>query len=93
VAQIAAAKRLQEDDFRRWEAERREPFADVPDLGAELRPRIDRLNGELVAALAVIQPRLLDANTRGWLRQRAAAILKDDGITDAIRYTAIGPLE
>lgn len=92
VAQFEAAKRLQEDDFRRWEAERQEPFAAVLDLATELRPKIDRLNGELLAALAALRPRLRDAEVRARLRQRAEAVLSDDSITDAIRETAIGPL-
>lgn len=92
TAQFEAAKRLQEDDFRRWQTERPPPFTDVPDLATELRPRIDRLNGELLTALAVVRPLLRDANARAKLQQKAATILTDSGITDDIRATAIAPL-
>jgi chorismate mutase len=58
AAQIEAAKLVQRADFRRWEAEPRGPDAEAPDLVGVLRPRIDALNRDLLAALAQAVPRL-----------------------------------
>ena len=89
-AQFDAAKQVQADCFRRWEAARQPPFPDAPDLTRDLRPQIDRLNGELLAALPAV--RLQDPAARGRLQQRAAVVVQGDGITAAVRDTAVAPL-
>ena len=87
TAQFAAAKQIQGAAFRRWGAEGRGPFADAPDLATELRPRIDRLNARLIAALAGVRP-----GTAAAVRRAAGRVLVGPGITPAVRATAIGPL-
>ena len=91
-AQMEAAKQLQQADFDQWQAAQHGPFADVPDLATELRPRIDALSDDLLTALATVRPFLDDAATRNLVQQRAAVILTGDGITDGIRAAAIEPL-
>ena len=82
-AQVDASKILQDDNFRRWEAERQRPFADVADLKRELRPRIDALNAKLLAALAKVRPRL--RGREAMIKRLAARALVGDGITSAVR--------
>ena len=87
TAQFDAAKQIQADDFRRWKAEGRGPFADAPDLATELRPRIDELNTALIAALSRVS-----TDTATDFRRRADRVMVGPGITSAVRATAIGPL-
>lgn len=63
-AQIEAAKTLQRDYFARWEAAGAGPFAAVPDLTLELRPRLDALTPRLLQALADNQAMLRDSARR-----------------------------
>lgn len=91
AAQIKASRMLQEVDFARWKSERQGLFADVPDLIAELRPKIDRLNQSLLAALAAAQPCLDSEEGHEFLRQER--ILTGDGITVRIGALAREPLE
>ena len=92
-AQIEAAKLVQRADFRRWEAEHRGPDPDAPDLAKVLRPRIDALNRDLLAALARAMPRLQGGGAaEARIRVRADEILAGDGIDDAVRAEAIRPL-
>jgi chorismate mutase-like protein len=51
-AQIEASKTVQHELFDGWEAFRRGPFPDAPDLARVTRPRIDRINAALLHALA-----------------------------------------
>jgi chorismate mutase len=53
--QIEAAKEVQRADFDRWTEEKRGRFDRARDL-ADLRKEIDRVNGELLAALAEVAP-------------------------------------
>jgi hypothetical protein len=51
-AQIEASKIVQHELFDDWEASKRGPFPDAPDLASVTRPRIDRINADLMRALA-----------------------------------------
>lgn len=51
-SQITAAKLVQEQLFKEWKARQQQPFPDAPDLEREVRPKIDDLNRQLLAALA-----------------------------------------
>jgi chorismate mutase len=92
-AQFAAAKQVQEDDFRRWEANRAVTFPDVPDLITQLRPRIDAINDQMLAALATVGPFLDDPKVQRYLAQQNREILRGDGITEPIRDSATEPLK
>ncbi|MFC5475610.1 gamma subclass chorismate mutase AroQ [Paraherbaspirillum soli] len=63
-AQIEAAKVIQREHFARWEKAGMGSFADVPDLGAEIRPRLDALTSQLLRELAVAWPALADPAQR-----------------------------
>jgi chorismate mutase-like protein len=90
AAQIEASKFMQRDDFRRWEAERRGPFADAPDLKRDLRPRIDALNSKLLATLVKARPVLRDREAI--IRRLAVKALAGEGITAEVRDRAVRPL-
>src|SRR5581483_11020824 len=92
AAQIKAARLVQQQLVDRWKAENHAPFENVPNLATETRPRIDKLNSDMLIALAELQPRLTDPATRDAIRQRAAAILIGDPIDNAIRAAAVEPL-
>jgi chorismate mutase len=90
AAQIEASKLMQRDDFRRWEAEKRGPFADAPDLKRDLRPRIDALNSKLLTTLAKARPVLRSAEPI--VRRLAVKVLEGEGITPEVRDSAVRPL-
>ena len=52
AAQIEASKVVQRELFARWQAAGQGPFAEVVDLGTQIRPRLDQLNPSLLAAWA-----------------------------------------
>jgi chorismate mutase len=92
-AQIEAAKLVQRADFRRWVADRRGPAGEAPDLAGVLRPRIDALNRDLLAALSLAMPRLQgDGGAAARIRRRAEELLAGDEIDPAARAEAIRPL-
>jgi chorismate mutase len=93
AAQIEAAKLVQRADFARWEADHQAPEGEAPDLARVLRPRIDSLNRDLLAALAEARPlpgKGAEAARR--IRGRADEILAGDGIDGPVRDAAIRPL-
>lgn len=91
-AQIEAAKLLQQADFDDWQTKGQGRFADVPDLGKELRPRIDALGAELLGVLAKVQAARAAPGWQQALAKRAAVMLTSPGITPAIRAAALAPL-
>jgi chorismate mutase-like protein len=89
-AQLQAARLVQQGDFDRWKVNKQKPFADARSL-AELRRRIDQLNGELSDALAEVRPWLSGPAVQQALPQRAEEILTGHGLA-GVRETAIAPL-
>lgn len=93
AAQIEAAKLVQRADLARWEADHRAPEGEPPDLARVLRPRIDALNRDLLAALVDVGSRPgADAGNARRIRARADEILAGDGIGADARSAAIRPL-
>jgi chorismate mutase len=90
AAQIEAAKVLQQADFDRWAAEGRGPFPDAPDLKQTLRPAIDRVSRELLAALAAALAAAPHAPPPEAVRRAADRHL--GGLPDAARSAAVAPL-
>jgi chorismate mutase len=88
--QIEAAKIIQRADFSRWEADGRSPDGESPDLAGVLRPRIDGLNRDLLAALA--EARGQQKATSAQVRARARELLGGEGINAEAREAAIRPL-
>ena len=52
TAQIESAKLVQQQLFDEWTARQQPPFEDAPSLEKEIRPQIDKLNQQLLSALA-----------------------------------------
>ena len=91
-AQIEAGKLVQQADWQRWEAEGQKDFKDAPDLKTELRPKIDRLSEQLLAAFAAVLPQLAEPAARGRISHRAEQILTGEGIDAGVRATALADL-
>lgn len=89
--QFDAGKLVQRDLHRQWTVVHRPPFADPPDLAREVRPVLDRLTPELLAALARLDGRWCDPAVKGALDELAPAILGAD-YAPAVRDKAIGAL-
>jgi chorismate mutase len=90
AAQMEAARLIQEADFERWKANKQGHFAETTSL-VVLRQRIDKLNGELIDALAALRPWLSEQTVQQALPQRAEEILTGNGVA-GVRETAIAPL-
>jgi chorismate mutase len=91
TAQMEAGKLVQQADFDRWRTDRPDPEKAGPDL-ATLRARIDRLDIQLLDALAEVGPLPLPTDRREALEQRAAVILDGAGIDEGVRARALRPL-
>jgi chorismate mutase len=91
TAQIEAAKLIQQTEFDRWKAEKRERVRSDIDLPT-LRRRIDRLNAELLVALAEAAPSLSQPRIQKSLARRAEEVLSGAGIDQAVRQAAVAPL-
>jgi serine protease Do len=90
-AQLGASKQLQESFFEQW----RKDSAAVKvsaDLQKDLRPKIDQITNDLLAALARLEPHLDKPAVQQLLRDRAPVLVSGDGITDAVRSQALAPL-
>jgi chorismate mutase-like protein len=88
AAQIAAARQLQEADFRYWPTVAPRPFTDTQDL-TTLRERIDDLNQELLVTLAKVRPQLGNADIAQQIPTWARKYISAERITDDIRATAL----
>jgi chorismate mutase len=76
--QFDAGKIVQRDLHRQWKLEQRAPFANPPHLAREVRPVLDRLTPELLAALATLKGRWCDPAVAGALDELAPEILGAD---------------
>jgi chorismate mutase len=73
-AQFDAGKLVQRRLHAQWRAQQRGPFSPAPDLAREVRPVLDRLTPQLIAALQTLEPMLqrpdadarLAAAAEGW---------------------------
>ena len=97
VAQIEAGKQVQETLFARWTVAGQGRFADAPDLAKEVRPKLDAIGRELIAAMVVAEPVLNSPDSDedeilGLIQLRAKKLLAGDAIDDKVRETALVPL-
>jgi chorismate mutase len=93
--QIEANKAVQHALHAEWTAKRQPPFASVADLGAEVRPLLDRLTPALVRTLAEALPILQQRGGRGLLEAQTRLVLaKAPGTPgrEAALRTAVAPL-
>lgn len=91
-AQFEASKVVQTDLHDAWRADQRGPFESAPDLGADIRPALDRLTPQLVEALAAFQTIEPGAAPLAYLRARSPVLVRDDADGRA-RAEAVAPLE
>ncbi|MCI1004508.1 MULTISPECIES: gamma subclass chorismate mutase AroQ [unclassified Herbaspirillum] len=90
--QFEAGKIVQRDLHRQWRVEQRPPFTNPPDLALQVRPVLDRLTPDLLAALArlnghwcepavqrdlaELEPEILGADYAPAVRARATEALR-----------------
>ncbi|GAA2348151.1 hypothetical protein GCM10010246_39260 [Streptomyces cuspidosporus] len=85
--QIEANKLVQRDLFRRWDADPAQAPTERPDL-AKVRLEINRINGELVRAIADSAGARAERSCAGWLTA-AAAHTRHDRRLDALHTAAL----
>ena len=90
AAQMKAARLVQQADFDQWRAEGRDKFDGTATL-AELRQRIDGLNGELLEALEAVAPLLEGPKSQEALPGLAEEYIGGEGLAE-VREAAIAPL-
>ncbi len=89
-SQFDAGKLLQHKLHAQWRAQQRAPFAEAPELGHSVRPLLDRLTPQLLAALGAAQPLLGRPDTAAYLRQAAA--MPPSALDDEAWASALQPL-
>ena len=91
VAQIAAARRVQQDCFERWKSSPPDNSEPILDLQTELRPQIERLTAELIESLVRLEPHRNTAEFRGAFPSRTNSLITREAVSDEIRHLAIAP--
>jgi chorismate mutase len=91
-AQIEASKIVQNALHADWTARRQPAFATVVDLGADIRPVLDRLTPAMLRALADALPILQRPGGRRLLEAQSKAILAKAPGGDAAVREAVAPL-
>jgi len=88
-AQFEAAKMLQQERIAEWTKEKATPKV-AGDLTKELRPKIDKLNDELVETFAQVLRYRNDADlgVAARVRERSPQVVTGKGISDAVRKKA-----
>jgi chorismate mutase len=92
-AQIEASKIVQRARFEEWRRGNQPRFSQVPDLGTEIRPALDALTPQLLAALGKALPALQSPGFETQLQARSAAIMNAGATNETARETAIAPLK
>ncbi len=90
-AQFDAGKLIQRDLHAQWRVAKQPPFADVPDLGRDVRPVLDRLTPQIIAALRAAYPLLGQAGTNEFMEMQGRELVRGDA-DGAARRLALLPL-
>jgi len=90
-AQIEAGKALQRELFAQWTAAASGPFADAPDLGRDVRPRIDAVNAAILDTLREVAPYLDSAAVQRVVR-RGDTRLRSATVSAEVARLALQPL-
>ena len=80
---------IQTERIAAWKVEGHAPFADVPDLGTVIRPKLDALTPAMLAALKEALPELKSAGAGARLEAYTAGRSAED---QAAFRRATGPL-
>jgi chorismate mutase len=86
-AQMAAFQTVQKEEIESWKAGEPVPTFTPMDLQTEIRPAIEKLNGDLIALLA--KP---DVDHSAVLAKYCEGILRDGGFSEAAAKQATAPL-
>ncbi|KAB0496308.1 chorismate mutase [Pseudomonas vancouverensis] len=76
-AQIEASKLVQYGRLAQWQAAHRAPDTPRPDLNKEIRPKLDKLQDQLLKQYAAFLPYRKDPNCPQWLAKERSALIKD----------------
>lgn len=76
-AQIEASKLVQYGRLAQWQAAHRAPDTPRPDLTKEIRPKLDKLQIQLLKQYAAFLPYRKDPNCPQWLATERSALIKD----------------
>ena len=91
LAQIEASKIAQNELFQGWDVFKRGQFPDAPDLATVTRPKIDKLNDQLLHALAESWPVLSDPRRQADIARAMHPMAAEDLSARAVN-AAIAPL-
>jgi hypothetical protein len=91
VAQIAAAREVQQNCFERWKSSPPGKSELILDLQTELRPRIERVTSELIEILVRLEPYRQTAAFRVAFPSRTDSLITRDAVSDEVRHLAIAP--
>lgn len=88
--QFEAGKIIQRDLILHWHSLHASnyKFDDAPDLARDIRPRLDQLTPQLIAAFCNTQPDLLQANARRYLLLQADQFIRGD-VNGVARHQAL----
>ncbi|WP_211465154.1 gamma subclass chorismate mutase AroQ [Collimonas silvisoli] len=77
-AQFDASKALQLGLHAQWRRQGAGSFADAPDLGRDVRPVLDKLTPQLIAALGKIEPLLAQPGVPAYIEMRSRILVRGD---------------
>ncbi|WP_447786107.1 chorismate mutase [Pseudomonas germanica] len=77
AAQMEANKLVQYGLLAQWQATGRAPDTPRPDLGKQIRPRLDELQTRLLQQYAAFTPYRHDANCPAWLAKARSGLAHD----------------
>lgn len=77
-AQFDAGKALQHGLHAQWRRQGSGSFSDAPDLTRDVRPVLDRLTPQLIAALGKIQPLLAQLGVPAYIETRSRVLVRGD---------------
>ena len=92
-AQFEAAKTIQSRDFEIWKRENAAPFASTLDLKDDIRPYLDNLTTELIAALSDVYPLLHDPQITSNILPYPPYSRPTDQVDESVWKDAIAPLQ
>ena len=89
--QFEASKEFQERQHAQWRSEGQPPFAPAPDLARDVRPLLDALTPQLIAALRDVQPFIANEDAVAYIHEVAPGIVRGD-FNGNPRAIALAPL-
>jgi chorismate mutase len=90
-AQFDAGKLIQTKLHEQWRLAGQPHFTDAPDLGRDVRPVLDRLNPQIIAALREVYPTLHQTATVEFIKAQGRNLVRND-VGGEVRAIALRPL-